>query len=88
MAESFGYNVVSFAIDGPRSLSDRRDPFRPSVVAQEKTNKTYVPDGVRADHDGRLFVGVYEGGGVMSATPEGKPLARILTPATYNAISR
>jgi gluconolactonase len=55
----------------------------PAVLAQGLP--TYTPDGVRVDRHGRIYVGLYDGGGFAVFDGSGKLLRQIDIPGTHHA---
>jgi sugar lactone lactonase YvrE len=45
----------------------------------------HIPDGVRMDRNGNLFVGLFEGGGFVVLDPAGRLLKIVHLPGAYHA---
>lgn len=82
-AETYAYRVISFAVGADRTLTDRREPLRPGVVLGDTSGRAFAPDGIRVDAQGRLFIGLYEGGAVIVTSPDGALLGRVDPPAPH-----
>jgi gluconolactonase len=84
LAESATDTLFKYAINPNGTLRDKR-LFLKLDDLLTKGNGRATPDGVRLDRHGRLFIGLYRGGGFAVISPEGKLLATVALPGPHHA---
>ncbi len=82
VAESDTDRIFTFAISDDGSLRDRRIFVNLKDLLGDKRD---TPDGVRMDAHGRLFVGLYNGGGFAVIDANGRLLQRVNVPGPHHA---
>jgi sugar lactone lactonase YvrE len=82
VAESDADRILMFVIAGDASLSDRRVFVNLKDLLGDSRD---IPDGVRMDQHGRLFVGLYDGGGFVVIDANGRLLQRVNVPGPHHA---
>ncbi len=85
LAESEAHRLLAFTIAADGSLTNQREFLKLSDVLAGGTNRIDTPDGVRIDRHGRLFVGLYDGGGFAVIGPDGKLIAQVDVPGPHHA---
>jgi gluconolactonase len=85
VAESDTDRLLVFSIAADATLKDRRDFVRLSDILGDGRRRRFTPDGVRIDKHGRLFVGLYEGGGFAVIGADAKLIRRVDVPGTHHA---
>ena len=75
LAESKSHRLLSFAIAVDGSLGNPREFVRLGDIL--RSGRAYTPDGVRIDKHGRIFVGLYDGGGFAVIGSDGKLIRQI-----------
>ena len=83
VAESFSHRLLVFAISTDGSLGPQKEFVNLGDILT--AGRTYVPDGVRIDKRGRLFVGLYDGGGFAVINSDGKVIKQIEIPGAHHA---
>jgi sugar lactone lactonase YvrE len=84
VAESRAQRLLVFTVAADGTLHGRRVLVRlPDVLAPGRPR--YTPDGVRVDKRGRLYVGLYDGGGFAVFDPFGKLLKQVDVWGTHHA---
>jgi gluconolactonase len=84
VAESRAHCLLGFTVAPDGALLDRHI-FIDLPKALAPGRPLYTPDGVRVDKHGRIFVGLYDGGGFAVFDPAGKLLRQIDVPGTHHA---
>ncbi|MDB5632885.1 MAG: hypothetical protein JWR49_1740 [Tardiphaga sp.] len=77
VAESRRHRVVTFEIGAAGELSGEAELVDLAAVLADGPHSVVTPDGLRLDKSGRLFVGLYEGGGFAVLTPDGKLIKKV-----------
>jgi len=83
VAESSSYRLIVFAIYADGSLGPQRELVQLGDILT--AGRTYTPDGVRVDRRGRLFVGLYDGGGFAVVNSDGKLIQQVEVPGPHHA---
>jgi gluconolactonase len=85
LAASADQRLMTFPIMPDGTLGDRR-PFVDLAATLEGDGAgRRTPDGVRMDHNGNLFVGLFNGGGFVVLDPTGRLLEMVQVPGTHHA---
>jgi gluconolactonase len=82
VAESDTDRIFTYAIAADGKLSDKRQFLKLDDLLGDRRDS---PDGVRIDAHGRLFIGLYFGGGFAVIGPDGKLLTRVNVPGPHHA---
>lgn len=85
LVESDKHRLLAFTIGRDKSLSDRRTLADLQQMLGEGDQQTITPDGLRLDGKGRLFVGLYDGGGFAVLTSRGQLIRKVMLPGRYHA---
>jgi len=85
LAESEKHRLLSFRIGTHGQLSDGSELVTLANILADGRHAAFTPDGVRLDRQGRLFIGLYDGGGFAVLTGEGKLIKKIELPAAHHA---
>lgn len=85
VVESDKHRLLSFAIDGDGSLSRERTLVDLQRMLSNGDQPKITPDGLRLDKNGRLFVGLYDGGGFAVLTGSGQLVRNIQLPGRHHA---
>jgi gluconolactonase len=83
LAESKSRRLLAFEIAGAGTLSHSREFVKLSDILP--AGRVYTPDGVRIDKYGRLFIGLFDGGGFAVINPEGKLIQQVDLPGPHHA---
>jgi gluconolactonase len=83
VAESSSHRLLVFAISADGSLGPQREFAKLGDILT--AGRTYTPDGVRIDKHGRLFVGLYDGGGFAVINSDGKLIEQVEVPGPHHA---
>jgi gluconolactonase len=83
LAESSSHRLLVFAISADGSLGPQREFVKLGDILS--AGRTYTPDGVRIDRRGRLFVGLYDGGGFAVINSDGKLIQQVEVPGPHHA---
>ena len=83
VAESSSHRLLVFAISADGSLGPQRQFVKLGDILT--AGRTYTPDGVRTDKRGRLFVGLYDGGGFAVINSDGKLVQQVDVPGPHHA---
>jgi gluconolactonase len=83
VAESASYRLLVFAISADGSLGPQREFVKLGNILT--AGRTYTPDGVRIDRRGRLFVGLYDGGGFAVISSDGRLIRQVELPGPHHA---
>ncbi|HZZ93140.1 MAG TPA: SMP-30/gluconolactonase/LRE family protein [Usitatibacter sp.] len=84
VAESETDSLYKYYINLDGTLQDKRLFLRLDDLLANANGRA-TPDGVRLDKHGRLFVGLYRGGGFAVMSPEGKLLSTVNLPGPHHA---
>jgi sugar lactone lactonase YvrE len=85
LAESEKHRLLSFKIGPHGQLSDGAELVTLAAILSDGRHPVFTPDGVRLDKQGRLFVGLYDGGGFAVLTGDGKLIKKVELPAAHHA---
>jgi sugar lactone lactonase YvrE len=85
VVESRKRRLLTFAIGAGGTLSHRTALVRLPDILADGRHDVFTPDGVRIDEKGRLFVGLYNGGGIAVLTGAGKLITKVDLPAAHHA---
>jgi gluconolactonase len=85
VAESDADRVLVFSIAPDAGLKDRREFVTLANILGDGRPGRFTPDGVRMDKQGRLFVGLYNGGGFAVIGADGKLIKRVDIPGPHHA---
>lgn len=85
LVESDKHRLLAFTIGRDKSLSDKRVLADLQQMLGEGGQQTITPDGLRLDGKGRLFVGLYNGGGFAVLTSRGQLIRKVVLPGRYHA---
>jgi gluconolactonase len=85
VAESRSHRVLTFDIDSDGTLSHEAEFANLSAVLADAQHQVFTPDALRIDKSGRLFVGLYDGGGFAVLSPDGKLLKKVELGAGHHA---
>ncbi|MEJ1975275.1 MAG: SMP-30/gluconolactonase/LRE family protein [Acetobacteraceae bacterium] len=82
VAESYTDSLLTYSIAADGGLGDRRLFLKLGDILG---NRRSTPDGVRLDKHGRLFIGLYNGGGFAVITLDGKLVTTVDLPGPHHA---
>jgi gluconolactonase len=85
VAESAKRRLLTFAIGAGGKLSNQTELVKLADILADGRHDEFTPDGVRLDAHGRLFVGLYNGGGFAVLTGDGKLIKKVELPASHHA---
>ena len=85
LAESQKHRLLSFRIGAHGGLSGGAELVTLANILADGRHATFTPDGVRLDKQGRIFVGLYDGGGFAVLTGDGKLIKKVELPAAHHA---
>ena len=85
VAESRKHRLLTFGIGAGGNLSHQTEFVKLAEVLANGRPETFTPDGVRVDKHGRLFIGLYDGGGFAVLTGDGKLVKMVGLPAAHHA---
>ena len=85
LAESAAHRLLRYAIAGDGTLSGKVVFADLNAVLGGPPGTTETPDAVRIDRHGRLFVGLYDGGGFAVIGADSKLIARVRVPGPHHA---
>ena len=85
LAESGKRRLLTFDIGAGGGLSSQTELVKLADVLADGRHDVFTPDGVRLDGQGRLFVGLYNGGGFAVLTGGGKLVKMVELPAAHHA---
>jgi sugar lactone lactonase YvrE len=77
VAESRRHRVVTFTIGAAGDLSGEAELVDLGAVLADGQHALVTPDALRLDTSGRLFVGLYEGGGFAVFAADGKLIRKV-----------
>jgi gluconolactonase len=77
--------LLTFDIDAAGTLSHRAELVNLADILADGQRTAFTPDGVRVDQHGRLFVGLYNGGGFAVLTGDGKLISMVALRAAHHA---
>ncbi len=85
LAESDRQRLLTFEIGADGTLFDRAELVKLASILADGQHEVFTPDGVRLDKHGRLFVGLYNGGGFAVLTGDGKLITKVELQAVHHA---
>jgi gluconolactonase len=85
VAESAKRRLLSFAIGADGQLSDQTELVKLAAILADGQHDAFTPDGLRLDKHGRLFVGLYNGGGFAVISSAGKLIKMVELRAAHHA---
>lgn len=85
LAESEEHRLLTFNIGVDGKLSNKAELVKLADILTDGHDSAFTPDGVRLDKHGRLFVGLYEGGGFAVLAPDGKLIAKVNLPLAHHS---
>jgi sugar lactone lactonase YvrE len=85
VAESWKHRLLTFEIGAGGKLSNQIELVKLADILADGRNDVFTPDGVRLDKHGRLFVGLYNGGGFAVLTDDGKLIKKVELRAPHHA---
>jgi gluconolactonase len=85
LAESQKHRLLTFKIAANHQLSGRSELVRLDNILTGGGHTEFTPDGVRLDKHGRLFIGLYDGGGFALLTGDGRLITKVELPAAHHA---
>jgi gluconolactonase len=85
VAESRKHRLIMFRIGAAGALSDAAEFVTLGDILADGRHDVFTPDGLRIDEHGRLFVGLYDGGGFAILSADGKLLKKVELPAAHHA---
>jgi gluconolactonase len=85
LAESEKHRLLTFRVGVDGALSDKAELVNLADILSDGRNTVFTPDGLRLDKHGRLFVGLYEGGGFAVLTPDGKLIKKVDLPLAHHS---
>ena len=85
LASSGDDELFTYAIAVDGSLSDKRSFARLDRLLADDGAPRHMPDGVRMDRHGNIFIGLYEGNGFAVLDAGGAVIARVKLPGAHNA---
>ncbi len=83
VAETRSHRLVTFEIGAAGALSGEAELVDLAAILGDGRSGVVKPDGLRLDRSGRLFVGLYEGGGFAVLTPDGKLIRKVELPGHH-----
>ncbi len=85
LAASTDQQLMTFAIAPDGTLGNRRPFVDLGARLAGDGFARHVPDGVRLDRNGNLFIGLYDGGGFVVLDPAGQVLHVVHLPGEHHA---
>jgi sugar lactone lactonase YvrE len=85
LAESGKHRLLTFEIGADGKLSNQTELVKLADILADGRHDAFTPDGVRLDGHGRLFVGLYNGGGFAVLTGGGKLIKMVELRAAHHA---
>lgn len=85
LAASADQRLMTFPIAPDGTLGSRRPFVDLAATLEGDGAERHTPEGVRMDHNGNLFVGLFDGGGFAVLDPTGKLLKMVHVPGAYHA---
>jgi gluconolactonase len=77
--------LLTFAIGAGGKLSNRTELVKLADILADGRTIEFKPDGIRLDQHGRLFVALYDGGGFVVLTSDGKLIKTVKLPAAHHS---
>ena len=85
LAESQRHRLLAYSIGKNGALSHRAVFSDLQGLLADARHPVITPDGLRLDAEGRLFVGLYDGGGFAVLTADGTLVAKVELPGQHHA---
>jgi gluconolactonase len=85
VAESGAHRLLRYTIGADGTLSNKRVFADLNALLGGGSRMSDTPDAVRIDRRGRLFVGLYDGGGFAVIASDGRLTARVRVPGPHHA---
>ena len=85
LAESKKGRLLTFDIGMNGRLSHPAELVQLRGILADAQHEVFTPDGVRLDRHGRLFVGLYDGGGFAVLTGDGKLVRKVEMQGSHHA---
>jgi gluconolactonase len=85
LAESKKHRLLTFEIGARGRLSHQAELVQLGNILADAQHDVFTPDAVRLDKHGRLFVGLYDGGGFAVLTGDGKLIQKVELRGTHHA---
>jgi gluconolactonase len=85
LAESERHRLLTFEIGANGRLSRQAELVQLRNILADGRHDVFTPDTVRVDRHGRLFVGLYEGGGFAVLTADGKLVRKVELRGAHHA---
>lgn len=85
LAESGRHRLLTFAIGADGKLFNQTELVTLADILADGRHDVFTPDGVRLDTQGRLFIGLYDGGGFAVLTGGGKLIKMVRLPSVHHA---
>lgn len=85
VAESAKRRLLTFEIGAGGKLSNQTELVKLAAILADGQHDVFSPDGVRVDEHGRLFVGLYNGGGFAVLTGDGRLVKMVELRAAHHA---
>ena len=84
VSESKAHRLSMFTIEAGFGLGARRTFVDLDAVVPHQGRRGVVPDSIRSDRDGNVFVALYEGGGIAVFRPNGTLLGTVSVPFAHH----
>ncbi|MDR3574435.1 MAG: SMP-30/gluconolactonase/LRE family protein [Anaerolineaceae bacterium] len=85
VAESEKDRLITFEIAAGGRLSGEAEFAKLDDILADGQHSAFIPDGVRIDKHGRLFVGLYEGGGFAVLSGQGQLIKKVNLPSAHHS---
>jgi gluconolactonase len=85
VAQTRDQRLLAFTIAADGSLAGRRLDVDLATLLKADSSPVHMPDGVRMDRHGNLFIGLFNGGGFAVLDATGKLVTMIHLPGTHHA---
>lgn len=85
LAESQKHRLLTFQIGANGQLSHQAELVQLGDILADGQHQVFTPDAVRLDKHGRLFVGLYDGGGFAVLTADGKLIQKVELHGAHHA---
>ncbi len=84
IGESGTSRVLAYPVEASGALGASHVLARLGDILSGSAEGRYVPDGIRTDRSGNLFICLYRGGGIAVLSPDGKLLAQMEAPGAHH----
>jgi gluconolactonase len=85
LAESGANRLLVYTIAADAALINGREFVKLRDILSKPGQSVFTPDGVRIDPHGRLFIGLYRGGGFAVIDSNGRLIKQVDLPASHHA---